>query len=102
MAILLGVPIGILTGVFLAEVAPKKIAAIVKPAVELLAGIPSVIYGLLGVMILNPVMYRLELVLFKDSVSCSVLSMNLYNNLLFIFTLGTDIKCFIFLCLLWH
>ena len=67
MAILLEVPIGILTGVFLAEVAPKKIAAIVKPAVELLAGIPSVIYGVLGVMFLNPVMYRLELVLFKDS-----------------------------------
>ncbi len=67
MAILLGVPIGILTGVFLAEVAPKKIAAVVKPAVELLAGIPSVIYGLLGVMLLNPLMYKLELALFKGS-----------------------------------
>lgn len=67
MAILLGVPIGVLTGVFLAEVAPKRLAAVVKPAVELLAGIPSVIYGLLGVMILNPLMYKLELALFKDS-----------------------------------
>ncbi|MBQ9990008.1 MAG: phosphate ABC transporter permease subunit PstC [Lachnospiraceae bacterium] len=67
LAVLLGVPIGVLTGIFLAEVAPKRLAAIVKPAVELLAGIPSVIYGLLGVMILNPLMYKLELALFKDS-----------------------------------
>ena len=48
LAILIGVPIGILTAVFLAEAAPKKLAAVVKPAVELLAGIPSVIYGLVG------------------------------------------------------
>lgn len=67
MAILIGVPIGLLTAVFLAEVAPKKLAAVVKPAVELLAGIPSVIYGLLGLMILNPLMYKLEQILFKGS-----------------------------------
>lgn len=67
MSIVIGVPIGLLTAVFLAEAAPKKAAAIVKPAVELLAGIPSVIYGLLGIMILNPLMYRLEMALFKDS-----------------------------------
>lgn len=67
LAVLLGVPIGLLTAVFLAETAPMKLAAIVKPAVELLAGIPSVIYGLLGLMILNPLMYKLELALFRDS-----------------------------------
>jgi len=67
MAILLGVPIGILTAVFLAEAAPERLAKVVKPAVELLAGIPSVIYGLLGIMILNPVMYKAEMALFKDS-----------------------------------
>lgn len=67
LAILIGVPIGVLTAVFLAEVAPKKLASIVKPAVELLAGIPSVIYGLLGIMILNPLMYKLELAIFRDS-----------------------------------
>lgn len=67
LAILIGVPIGVLTAVFLSEVAPKKLAAIVKPTVELLAGIPSVIYGLLGIMILNPLMYKLELAIFKDS-----------------------------------
>lgn len=67
MAIAIGVPIGVMTAIFLAETAPKPLAAIVKPAVELLAGIPSVIYGLLGVLILNPLMYKLELIIFKDS-----------------------------------
>ncbi len=67
LAVLIGVPIGVLTAVFLAEVAPKRLAAVVKPAVELLAGIPSVIYGLLGIMILNPMMYRLELKIFAGS-----------------------------------
>lgn len=66
-AVLLGVPIGVLTAVFLSETAPKPLAAIVKPAVELLAGIPSVIYGLLGLMILNPLMYRAERAIFKGS-----------------------------------
>ena len=64
---MLGVPLGILTAVFLAETAPPKLAAIVKPAVELLAGIPSVIYGLLGILILNPAMYTLEQKIFKGS-----------------------------------
>lgn len=67
LAILLGVPVGVLTAVFLAEVAPKKLASLIKPAVELLAGIPSVIYGLLGLLVLNPIMYKLELMIFKDS-----------------------------------
>jgi phosphate transport system permease protein len=67
LAILIGVPIGVLTAVFLAETAPRPLASIVKPAVELLAGIPSVIYGLLGILILNPLMYKIELKLFEGS-----------------------------------
>lgn len=67
VAILIGVPIGILTAVFITEVANKKLAAIVQPAVELLAAIPSVIYGLLGLMVLNPLMYRLEKWVFAGS-----------------------------------
>lgn len=67
LAILIGVPIGVMTAVFLAEIAPKRIAMIVKPAVELLAGIPSVVYGLLGIYLLNPIMYKIELAVFKDS-----------------------------------
>ncbi len=67
LAIIIGVPIGLLTAVFLAEVAPKRIVMVIKPAVELLAGIPSVIYGLLGIYLLNPLIFQLELFLFKDS-----------------------------------
>lgn len=67
LAILIGVPIGVLTAVFLAETASPKLASVVRPAVELLAGIPSVIYGLLGILILNPLMYKLELIIFKGS-----------------------------------
>ncbi|MBE7719804.1 phosphate ABC transporter permease subunit PstC [Lacrimispora indolis] len=67
MAILIGVPIGVMTAVFLAEVAPERLTNIVRPAVELLAGIPSVIYGLLGILILNPIMYKLELKIFAGS-----------------------------------
>ena len=66
-AILIGVPIGVGTAIFLAETGPRPLVRIVKPAVELLAGIPSVIYGLLGLLILNPFMYELELAIFKNS-----------------------------------
>ena len=60
-AVLIGAPVGILTAVFIEEIASPRLAAIVKPAVELLAGIPSVIYGLLGIYLLNPMMYKLEI-----------------------------------------
>lgn len=60
MAIVIGVPIGLLTAVFLAEVAPQKLSKVVKPAIELLAGIPSIVYGLIGIMVLNPLMFKLE------------------------------------------
>lgn len=53
-AILLGVPIGFLAAVFLAKTAPPKLAAVVRPAVDLLAGIPSVVYGLVGMIVLVP------------------------------------------------
>lgn len=66
-AVLVGAPVGVLTAVFMEELASPKLAAIVKPAVELLAGIPSVIYGLLGIYLLNPMMYKLEIMLFADS-----------------------------------
>jgi len=53
-AILLGVPIGLLTAVFLAELAPGRLASLIRPAVELLAGIPSVIYGFFGLQLIVP------------------------------------------------
>ena len=53
-AILIGVPVGFMTAVFLAKVAPRPLAGLVRPAVDLLAGIPSVVYGLVGMIILVP------------------------------------------------
>jgi phosphate transport system permease protein len=53
-AVLVGVPIGILTAIFIAEIAPKRVADIIRPAVELLAGIPSVVYGFFGLVIIVP------------------------------------------------
>lgn len=67
LAVLIGVPVGILTAVFLAELSGRKVAAVAGFAVELLAGIPSVIYGLMGIYLLNPLIYKLELKLFADS-----------------------------------
>ncbi len=66
-AVLLGVPIGLLTAAFLSELAGKKLGNIVSGAVELLAAIPSVIYGLIGMMILNPFMYSLEKKIYAGS-----------------------------------
>ena len=67
LSVLVGVPVGLLTAVFLTEVSSKCLSAMVQPAVELLAAIPSVIYGLLGMMLLNPVLYKLEKIIFAGS-----------------------------------
>ena len=53
-ALLIGVPIGFLTAVYLAKMAPKKVKVVIEQAVSLLAGIPSVVYGLVGMMVLVP------------------------------------------------
>ncbi len=53
-AILIGVPIGFLTAVYLAKMAPAKVRSVMEAAVSLLAGIPSVVYGLVGMLILVP------------------------------------------------
>ena len=53
-AIVIGVPIGFLTSVYLAKLAPKRVKAVMQAAVSLLAGIPSVVYGLVGMLVLVP------------------------------------------------
>ncbi len=58
-AILVGVPVGILTSVFLVKYCPKKLYVLLKPAIHLLAGIPSIIYGFFGLMVLVPAIQRL-------------------------------------------
>ena len=57
-AILIGVPIGVLTAVFIAEVAPESIVKVVKPAIEILAGIPSVLYGAFGLGVVVPLIMK--------------------------------------------
>jgi phosphate transport system permease protein len=53
-ALLIGIPLGILVAIFIAEIAPKSIAKIVSPAIELLAGIPSVLYGIFALAVIVP------------------------------------------------
>ncbi len=59
-AICIGVPVGLLTAVFIAEIAPPSLVKIVKPAVELLAGIPSVLYGAFGLGVIVPIIKQIS------------------------------------------
>lgn len=54
-AIIIGVPIGLLCAVFMARYCPKSLYRIIKPAVDLLAGIPSIVYGFFGLMVIVPI-----------------------------------------------
>ncbi|MBY7810601.1 phosphate ABC transporter permease subunit PstC [Vibrio fluvialis] len=58
-AVIVGVPIGVLTAIFIAEIAPKRVADVIRPAVELLAGIPSVVYGFFGLVIIVPLIQNI-------------------------------------------
>lgn len=55
-AIIIGVPIGLLTAIFLARFCPEKLYKVLKPGIELLAGIPSIVYGFFGLMVIVPIM----------------------------------------------
>ena len=57
-AILIGVPVGVLTAMFLAKVANHRLAVVIRSAVSLLAGIPSVVYGLVGMVVLVPAIQK--------------------------------------------
>ncbi|MCE5203719.1 MAG: phosphate ABC transporter permease subunit PstC [Actinomycetia bacterium] len=58
-ALALGTPLAVGTAVFLSEIASHRVRAIVRPAVELLAGVPSVIYGFFGLLVLRPIIAKL-------------------------------------------
>ena len=60
-AILIGVPLSIGTAILLAEVAPRAVRETVRPAIELLAGIPSVVYGLFGMVVLAPIIRNIDI-----------------------------------------
>lgn len=57
-AIVVGVPVGLMTAMFLAKAAPPQLAAVIRTAVQLLAGIPSVVYGLVGMIVLVPAIQK--------------------------------------------
>lgn len=59
IAIIIGVPIGILCAVFMSHYCPKKLYRFVKPAINLLAGIPSIVYGFFGLVVIVPIMKEL-------------------------------------------
>ena len=60
-AVIIGVPLSIGTAILLAEVAPPAVREVFRPAVELLAGIPSVVYGLFGMVVLAPLIRQIDL-----------------------------------------
>ena len=92
-AILIGVPIGILTSVFMAKYCPKRIYAPLKSATELLAGIPSVIYGFFGIVVLVPVIrnctrwLRVVGVLEKASKGSSILTASILLGIMILPTI---------------
>ena len=59
LSVLLGVPIGILSAVFMVFYCKKSLYRILKPAIDLLAGIPSIVYGFFGLVVLGPIMQQI-------------------------------------------
>ena len=72
-AIIIGVPIGLLTAVFLAKFCPKGLYKILKPATELMAGVPSVVYGFFGLVVLVPLVQNMFGVAGNTMLTASVL-----------------------------
>lgn len=72
-AIIVGVPIGLLTAVFLAKFCPKGLYKILKPATELMAGVPSVVYGFFGLVVLVPLVQNIFGVAGNTMLTASVL-----------------------------
>lgn len=72
-AVIIGVPIGILCAVFMAKFCPPKLYKIMKPAVNLLAGIPSIVYGFFGLIVIVPVMQTISGENGKSILTASVL-----------------------------
>ena len=82
-ASVVGVPIGILTAVFMAKFCPKGLYRFLKPAVELLAGIPSVVYGFFGLVVIVPLIREL----FPDSKGTSMLAASLLLGIMILPTI---------------
>ncbi|MEE4195950.1 MAG: phosphate ABC transporter permease subunit PstC, partial [Anaerolineae bacterium] len=60
-SLLLGVPLSLLCAIFLAEVAPRSVKKVLRPAIQLLSGIPSVVYGLFGLVVIVPALREIQI-----------------------------------------
>ena len=79
-AILIGVPIGLLTAVYLARFCPKGLYRVVKPAVDLMAGIPSIVYGFFGLVVIVPMVQKLTGSSGKGLLTASLLLESYYEG----------------------
>lgn len=86
-AIVIGVPVGILTAVFMAKFCPKRPYRVLKPAIELLAGIPSVVYGFFGIVVLVPMVRELSEKFGWDSSGKSILTASLMLGIMILPTI---------------
>ena len=73
-AIVIGVPVGIFTAVFLAHMCPRRLYVVLKPVINLLAGIPSVVYGFFGMMAIVPVVRNISMIFTGGGTGASLLS----------------------------
>jgi len=73
-AIVIGVPVGIFTAIFLAYMCPRKLYVFLKPVVNLLAGIPSVVYGFFGIVLIVPIVREISLRVTGGGTGASILS----------------------------
>ncbi|MDR1892022.1 MAG: ABC transporter permease subunit, partial [Oscillospiraceae bacterium] len=69
-AVLVALPTGVLLAVFLSKLIPQRLASVLRTLIELLAGIPSVVYGLLGALLIVPLVFRLQTALGLPSSGC--------------------------------
>lgn len=72
-AIILGVPVGLLCAIYMAKFCPKRIYRLLKPSIELMAGIPSIIYGFFGLMVIVPVVQELTGTSGKGIITASIM-----------------------------
>ncbi len=66
-AMTLAMPIGVFTAVFLTKLSPKWVANIAEPAIEILAGIPSIIYGMIGLIVITPFLSKIEMIWYQKT-----------------------------------
>ena len=87
-AIVIGVPIGLLTAVFMAFYCPKKLYGLLKPCTELLAGIPSIVYGFFGMVIIVPAVRAVAGVFGADISGSSILAASILLGIMILPTMG--------------